>query len=251
MYNSHMWIRRHIGLIIFLFLAVGLFPPTQGSASPAPLISILSPGDSSFLTSPISLSAEIIPDSQSMIRVTLTSRNGDLLARQLMRLDGSSISPIVCNTDIPFEIPSDQTEALLTLAIQDEDFRTVAVRSVLMTLVSTGEPTLNPPASNEPWSSITQPQAGEEVSGGELLVTGSVTPISNRPITFELISDSSRVIGSSQLSVLTPDEELDFEVTLYYSYIKETTNVRLVIRQNFYPYDEAAILDSVILSVAP
>jgi len=246
-----MWIKRHIGLIIILFLAVGLFSPAQGSASPAPLISILSPGGSSFLTSPISLSAEITPEPQGMVRVTLTSRNGDLLARQLMRLDGSSISPIVCNTEIPFEIPSYQTEALLTLAIQDEDFRTVAIRSVLVTLVSTGEPTLHPPVSKDPWLDITHPQSGEEVSGGELEISGSVTPISNRPISFELVSDSGRVIGSSQLSVITPDEELDFEVTLYYSYIKETTNVRFVIRQNFYPYDEAAILDSVILSVAP
>jgi hypothetical protein len=106
-------------------------------------------------------------------------------------------------------------------------------------------------AHEEPWLDIIQPKAGEKVSSGELVVTGIVTPISNRPITFELISDSGRVIGSSQLPIETPGEKLDFEINLTYSYIKETSDVRMVIRQNEYPYDEIAILDSLTLIVFP
>ncbi len=251
MYNSHMPNKHRLGIIVILFLVMGLFPPMRGAASPEPRLNILNPGDNSILPSPIKLSAEILPDPQSMIRVTLTSRNGELLARQLIHLDTNSSSPIVFNKAIPFEIPTDQTEALLTLAVQDAFFRTIAVRSVLVTLASTGEPSLQPPTSMEPWSVIQQPQPMEEVSGSECLIVGSVMPISNRPIAFELISDNGRVLGSSQLPIETPGEKLDFKISLYYSYIRDKTDVRLIIRQNHYPYDEIAILDSIQLIVNP
>ncbi len=251
MYNSHMPNKHRLGLIVILFLVMGLFPPLHGSASPEPRINILSPGDNSVLTSPIKLSAEILPDPQSMIRVTLTSRNGDLLARQLMRLDTNSTSPIIMDTDIPFEIPTDQTEALLTLAIQDEAFRTITLRSVRVNLTSSGETKLQPAASSPPWVEITQPQPMEEVSGGEFSIIGRVAPVSESPITFELISDSGRVVGSTQLQVDTSGEWLDFKIRLNYTYITKSTGVRLIIRQNCYPYNEIMILDSLQLTAAP
>ncbi len=243
--------KRHLGFFFLLLLAICLLTPMHGSASPEPRINILSPGDNSILTSPIKLSSEIIPDPEGMIRVTLTSRSGDLLARQLIRLDSSSTSLFVLDTDLAFEIPSDQTEALLTLAVQDAYFRTIAVRSVLVILASTGEPALVPAVSMEPWVEITQPQPMEEVSGGEFSIIGRVAPVSESPITFELISDSGRVVGSTQLQVDTSGEWLDFKIRLNYTYITESTGVRLIIRQNCYPYNEIMILDSLQLTAAP
>ena len=243
--------KRYLGLGIILLLAVCLIPSIEGTASSEPRIAFLSPGNESIITSPIKLSAEIMPDPRGMVRVTLSSRNGDMLTRQLIRVKTNGTSPTLFTTDIHFEIPSEQTEALLTLAVQDAFFRTISIRSVLVTLASTGEPILQSPESVEPWSEIAQPVADTEVSGGELVVSGSVTPISNRPITIELVSDSGRVVGSSQLSVKTPGEKEDFQIKLYYSYIKEATDVRLVIRQNFYPYEEVAILDSLPLTALP
>ena len=243
--------KHYLGLVMILLLVICLIPSLKGTASPEPCITILSPGEGSLLTSPISLSSEIMPDPQGMIRVTLSSRNGDLLARQVIRVKTNGTSPTLFTTDIHFEIPSEQTEALLTLAVQDAFFRTISVRSVVVTLASTGETALQPPTSVEPWSDITHPQSGEEVDGGELSISGSVTPISNRPITIELVSEGGRVVGSTHLPIQTPGEKLDFNVNLYYSYIKEATDARLVLRQNHYPYDEAAILDSLTLTVLP
>jgi len=187
-----------------------------------------------------------------MIRVTLTSRNGDLLARQLLRVDTTnSTSPIPFNTDLAFEIPSDNTEALLTLAIQDSFYRTIALRSVLVNLTSDDKTSLQPIIPKEPWLEIMQPQPLDNVSGGQFFITGSVTPMTNRPILFELISESGRVVGSSILTVETPGELLDFKIRLYYTYITELTDVRLVIRQTIYPYNDIAILDSLCLTATP
>ncbi|MEA3327764.1 MAG: hypothetical protein U9R53_10760 [Chloroflexota bacterium] len=244
--------KRHFGWIFLLMLALSLLSPQGGTALQSPRITILSPGEGSLLTSPITLSAEIHPDPRGLIRVTLTSRNGDLLARQLLRVDTTnSTSPMPFNTDLAFEIPSDQTEALLTLAIQDDTYRTITIRSVLVKLITDGETILQPMIQKDPWLELTQPQPSDEISGGQILITGSVSPLSNRPITFELISDNGSVIGATQLAVEYPNEKFDYNFPLYYSSITEPTDVRLIVRQSLYPYNEVVILDSLRLSVFP
>ena len=252
LYNFLMSKKRLVILVVFLMLTASLIAPQRGTALPSPRITILSPGDTSELTSPIKLTAEIYPDPNGMIRITLTSRKGDLLARKLLRIDSTvNTSPIPFNTDLAFEIPSDQTEALLTLAIQDDAFRTITLRSVLVKLISDGETILQPMLQIAPWLEITQPQPSDAITGGQILITGSVTPLSNRPITFELINNDDRVIGATQLAVEIPGEMLDFKIRLYYTYITKLTNVRLTVRQALYPYDEVAILESLCLTAIP
>ena len=242
----------HFGMILILMLALSLLSPQGGTALQSPRITILSLGEGSVITSPINLSAEIHPDPCGLIRVTLTSRNGDLLARQLLVLDADKgTAPILFETNLAFEIPSDSTEALLTLAIQDFAYRTISLRAVLVSLTSDGEAALQPMLTKNPWLIIEQPHPSNTIDGGQVLITGSVMPVSDNPIIFEMIDDTSRVIGSSQLSVETPDHILNFEVPLYYTYITKLTDVRLVVQQRIYPYNEIAILDSLQLSVTP
>ena len=244
--------KRQVGSIFLLMLAVSLFAPQGGTATPSSRITILTPGEGSILTSPINLSAEIHPDPSGLIRVTLTSRNGDLLARKLMHVDAvNGTTPIHFNTNLVFEIPSDNTEALMTLAIQDDTYRTISLRSVLVNLTSESEMSLQPMMPKKPWLEITQPQPLDNISGGQFFITGSVTPMTNRPILFELISESGRVVGSSILAVETPGEMLDFKIRLYYTYITKLTDVRLTVRQTLYPYNDIVILDSLCLTATP
>jgi hypothetical protein len=125
--------KRHFWLILALALGLCLLPPQAGNALPSPIISILSPGDGSAVTSPIALSAQIRPDEQGLIRVTLRDQSDNTLSRQLIRANTEQNTPIQFNTQLAFETPAEETQALLTLSTQDSSNRLMAVRSVSLT----------------------------------------------------------------------------------------------------------------------
>jgi len=244
--------KREISLLFCLLAAFCLLPPEGSQAQPSPAISILSPGEGATLTSPILLDAEVVSDPEGLIRVTLLDHNGNPLARQLLRVSpGDDRYPTVFRSEIPFEIPAESTHALMTLETLDAKHRPISLRSVNLNLVSSGNSNPATPSPQEAWVEIDAPPEMAVLEGGKFQIEGSVIPITQNPIFFELVTEGDRVVGSAQLAVINPDEMIEFDIPITYTYIKELTDVRLVIRQSSTAYGAVIILDSLPLQLLP
>jgi len=232
--------------------ALGLLQPSSGSALESPPLTILSPGEDSEVTSPISLSAEVQPNPGGLIRIALVNRQGQEISRKLLRVDGENgLKGTTFTTELPFEIPTEQSKALLTLAILDETYQTTTIRSVEVLLKSDGNPNIQPQTSSEPWLKLHYPQPSETIEGGTLLIVGSVTPQSENPIIIELVTGENRVVGSAQLAVESPIQSKPFEITLKYNIETPTAKARLVVRQMLNPYGTTTNLDSLLIYLLP
>jgi hypothetical protein len=248
--------KRPSGLIVWVILALSLLSPHQaGLALSSPALEIQSPLDGSVVSAPIPVIAEIYPGGNGLIRVTLMDQNQSLLARQLLRLDSYNSAQVQFSTWLAFEIPRETTQAVLTLAIQDGYHRPLAQRAVFLTLMSDDasddEGMIQPFSTHLPWLTVSSPKPQEMISGGQILVKGNLTPVTQKPIMFELMRVNGSVIGSLQLAVENPGQPIDFEVLLSYPKITEITDIRLVIRQTADPYAVNVVLDSLPIVLIP
>jgi len=235
-----------------LLLALALLPPNAGTAEEPTRVALLTPGEGSRVPSPILVSAEIHPGPGSLARIELLDRAGRSMARQLLRLENPVENVLASYTEeLPFEIPSDEEQALLTFTLLDSYHRTIALRSTRITLLASGEAQIEPTQDDDSWLSLTQPEPLDVFTGGQFTVAGTVKPLMDGPIYLELVADDGRVIGTAQVRVQAAGQTFDFETTLYYSYIKTLTTARLVIRQVESAFSTTAIADSLLLGVGP
>lgn len=247
MFNKH---RTRIGF--FLLLVLSLTLPQTGLAQSSSSIVILTPGDGSEVSAPISVTAELYPGADDLVRVTLIDQKDTLLVRQLLRVDSEDDNtPIQFTTSLAYEIPTEDTTALLTIATQDDYHRPQALRSVTLTLRTDGQAVIQSQTSDSSWLTVTEPVALDILGGGQITVRGTVTPVNTNPVRFELINDNGITIGSAQLLVLEAGETVDFDVSLSYAYVTTITDVRLVIRQTSDEFASNVILDSVPIALTP
>lgn len=238
--------------ILFLLLILNIPSVQVSNARETTSLTILNPGEGSEVTSPIHLSAEIQPNPGGLIRVALVNREGQEISRKLLRMDTEkSISGATFTTDLPFEIPTDQAKALLTLSILDNAYQTTALRSVEVILRSEGSVTTINQTNPEPWLKIDNPQPSEFASGGVLILEGSVTPKGESPVIFELITAEKRVVGSAQLAITTPNQRIPFEIPLKYTIQELQTDANLIIRQTDQIYGVLIALDIIPLTLSP
>lgn len=250
LYNSAMPKLRLMRWTVLLILALGLLPGQTGSAQQPAALIILTPGEGSLVTSPIHLSAEIRSNPPGVLRLALVDQSGRDISRQLQQVTGNAqISPF--KAFIPYEIPSQNAKALLTLSLLDKSGRPIALRSASLTLQSGGELLVEDLQSTEPWLTFIRPVLHETVTGGMLVVEGCLTPLTDSPVFFELVTFSGKTLISKQLPVTKPGIQTIFEVSLPYSIQSLEENVRLVVRQVRYPFGVTAILDSMLLNLAP
>jgi len=229
-----------------------LLTPQQEITQPTPAVSILSPGEGSVVTSPIHLSVEIQPGADTYLRVAVINGSNVTIARQLERIPLNPKSTTTLDVLIPFEIPTGSSKALLTVTTLDEFNRPQSLRSVPLTLSSTSPDKILPPDHPETsWLTIQSPSASTTISGGKFQITGAVTPITNNPILFELVTDSGGVIGNAFLSVSMAGKSMDFDLPIYYNYLSIPRDVRLVVRQTAGKYLNTVILDSLLLTLEP
>ncbi len=251
MYNLAMFRNHRIRLLAALILTLGLTLPRGTAALPAPNMTIRSPGNGSTVTSPISVSAEMTPGADGLVRLTLTDQSNNTLSRQLLRIESDKDTPIPFTTELPFELPGPDVDALLTLSTQDIYHRPLALRSVLLTLTASGATQINPPQYADPWLEITYPEPLDILTGGRFTIQGTITPLTDNPVIFELITDTGGVIGTAQLAVTQVGETISFEQPMSYGFITTIRDVRLVVRQTLDGYGTNVILDSLLLALLP
>jgi hypothetical protein len=238
----------HFLAISLMILLVGFLPVKALTTAD---IMIYTPGPLSILSSPIDISASITSGADNLVRISLIDQSRKLLARKLIRLDPEQIAASQLSTQLVFEIPTERTEALLTLATQDAYYRPLSLRAIPLALNSMDEDVVEAQSFNEPWLVIETPQPISTHRGGMLTVNGKITPITTKPVIFELITDSGGLIGSKQLVASTAGEEVSFKITMTYGFINTTRDVRLVIRQTIDPFGVDVALDSIPIFLAP
>ena len=239
-------------LVVWTLPIMTILIPLPEITQPTPAVSILSPGEGSVVTSPIHLSLEIQPGADTFIRVTLINGSNITIARQLESISLNPDNVTILDISIPFEIPTESSKALLTVTTLDSFNRPQSLRAINLTLASTSPETVLPsqqPVEN--WLSIHSPTAGTTISGGKFQITGTVTPITDNPIFFELITDSGGVIGNAFLSVSNAGISIDFDLPIYYNYLSMPRDVRLIVRQTAGKYRNTVILDSLLLTLEP
>ena len=170
-----------IGILAIALIAC-LLPQNSTSASSTPVIAIVSPGDGSVLTSPIHLVAELNQEVGSLVRITLVNDNHLTISRKLLRIDQGTDGSTQFETDLVFEIPTETTDALLTVSTLDDNHRLVSLRSVAVQLAAEGQSTVQAQMSNEPWLVIEEPKPLAALEGGQITVSGTIDPVNDQPI---------------------------------------------------------------------
>jgi hypothetical protein len=235
-------------LLILFMSSIGPVSLVESSSPFA--ISIISPGENSTVVSPIDLVITIQPADIHLIRISLITPDNTLLARQLLRLDSLEEDYQVFNSSIAFEIPAEQSQALLSVEMLDTAFRPISVRSSKLILQSSGIATILPPAIERSWLTLTAIIPLESTNGGQITVQGSLTPLTAKPVHFELFSDTGRLIGAKQLAVQSVGDPFDFIITIPITQMP-ADGVSLVVRQTIDLYLTNIILDRFFIEQIP
>lgn len=242
---------RRLILLLCCLVCLGWFVSNPGNAQPVEPITILSPGDGSLVTAPIEVTALVQPGAENLVRVTLVDWQGDLLSRQVMRLNESHLDAVEIITQLAFEIPGESTPAILSVTTLDHAQRPIAVRTVGLTLQGAGDVKIEPTDISVPWLTITQPDPGTVINTSPVVVIGQVTPINDNPVIFSLVNERGGLIVTKQLAVETMGEAIDFEISLPFTPTSEVRDMRLVIRQTSNIIEIIAILDSFPITIEP
>lgn len=243
-------LRRSI-LLLWVLVGLGWILSNPGQAQPVEPIMILSPGEGSVVTAPIEVTALVQPGAENLVRVTLVDRQGDLLARQVMRLNGSQLDAVEWTTQVAFEIPGESPPAILSVTTLDQAQRPIAVRTVGLSLLGAGVVKIEPTVSSDPWLMITQPDPGTVINTSPLVVKGQVKPINDNPLIFSLVTERGGVIVARQLTVEKPGEDIDFEISMPFTPTSEVRDMRLIIRQTSNIIGINSILDSLLITITP
>jgi hypothetical protein len=132
-----------------------------------------------------------------------------------------------------FDINSIGELGRLTLSTQDDYGRVNAVNSVHLLLLKEGTSIINLPGDMRERCVISQPVAGQRLSGGVMTVAGKMYPFDNLPLTLELVGRDGSVIGTQAVAIsTTPNvDDISFRVDIHYR-ISNPMWALLSVRQN-------------------
>jgi hypothetical protein len=237
--------------IICILIGIILIPSQSGRAYSHPVIEILAPGNNSKVSDPIRIKAEIQLGEAKMMRITLTNQYQSVLARQLKLLPSSSNQILEINTALSYELPVKSVKGRLSISLSDRFNRPLSLRSVSLLLQTDGELDIEAMEPQDSWLSISSPNPGEDVNGGQVIISGQVTPINGTPIYFEIYSQKGRVISTRQLAVIEPGKLQTFSISMPYNTNLIKEEALITIRQKATSHNETIILDSLPLILSP
>jgi hypothetical protein len=230
------------------------FPSVTPSATLDPsriLLRIVAPGPMSKVVSPIDFVFHVSPDYTGTTSIELIGEDGAELYRKIFKTYSNVGYYTRVEEKIDFEIKGAAEVARLQVSTLDAKGYVKAFNSVRLLLQAVGENEFTPPYTVQDRVLLRYPKLGDEISGGELPVTGEFEPATDKPVVFELIDIDGNVIGSRILQLGPADGNYQqFTTTIPYQLVKKT-QARLVIRQSDDRIDGLAYLFSMKLLVAP
>jgi hypothetical protein len=176
---------------------------------------ILSPGDTSRISSPLLVEAQA--SAGATLQIELIGPSGQLYFRQVLAAPQDSLLRLA----IPFEINRSSQPARLLLSTQDEFGRLASLDSVDLTLLAPGASSTIVERHDAPHITITAPIASEQFSGGILQISGQARSEPGRPLNIELVTRSGRVLAFGEVYPVYEDGseygtfslELNYEVS--------------------------------------
>lgn len=230
------------------------FPSVTPSATLDPsriLLRIVAPGPMSKVVSPIEFIVHVAPDYTGTTRVELIGEDGAELYRKIFKTFSNIGYYTRVDEKIKFEIKGAAEMARLQVSTLDEKGRVKAFNSVRVLLQAVGENEFTPPYAVQDRILLRYPKRGDDVSGGDLPVTGEFQPATDMPVIFELVDLNGNVIGSRILQLGPADGKYQqFTTTIPYQLAKKAP-ARLIIRQSDDRIDGLAYLFSIKLQVSP
>lgn len=228
------------------------FVPDEGEpVYPLAMLRILSPGDGSRLVPPFRPELSILLGADSTIEVELLNANGELLVKKLLSYPEVDTSErILIQPEMDFEVAGDEQTGRLVVKSQDTFGRLIALASCDLLLLSAGESSFIPAHPSYSAFLLTEPQAGEVVQGGIVMVTGYARTVGSSMIVIELMDEYGRVVSNRVLSLSSEDggAPVEFSTTLPYQ-VDQETPVRLILRQTRGAIPGPAVASSILLSV--
>lgn len=197
---------------------------------PLAVIQIIDPGIASQVTSPIQLITLLNAGPKGVVRIELFGEDGRLLMREV-NVDAENRNKVVSLArQVQFQISATSEAGRLQVSVEDESSRNLAVASVDLILLSTGESDLSPPGDNAENIVIDAPEANTLIQGGIVRVSGRARLRSEQPLRIELQTSDGRIVGARQVAV-TPipgSRYGSFMVDVPFT-ISEPSKVRLVV----------------------
>ena len=152
---------------------------------------------------------------------------------------------------IEYEIKGAAEVGRIQISTLDNKGRVQAFNSVRVLLQAVGENEFTPPYAVEDRVVLSQPDRNEQISGGNLVITGVIQPADDLPVVLELIDDDGNVIGSRLLQLGPADGTYQqFSANIPYD-VNKLVPVQLVIRQADDRIDGLSYLYSLPLIIGP
>jgi len=208
--------------------------PSRTPIPPLAGIRITRPGLLSRVLSPFRLEASAIPAPDGWIQLALIGEDGRILFNRSLRYAQFTSGQVFIQEEIEFSISGVAETARLILYTLDGFDRMISLSSVDLVLLSLGEEQISPPVSLREPLFIIRPYINEPFSGNLITVRGLISPVSNQPVIFEVISEQNTVLFSTSLDAgpVTPERSyIPFEITIPYT-VQSFTRARLTLRQD-------------------
>lgn len=184
--------------------------PTPTSIPPSvsvPLdeLSILSPGPSSMVNSPIQVKGYGGPSLNNRVQVRLIGENGRILSKGYSFLYSYPGLPGLFYIKMPFESQFVAERAWLEVRSFDDPFGMLRhLMTVEVTILSTGSGRIYPAIHGTEKLTIFQPREEQVVAGGSVLIQGAGWVDLDVPLQIEIVNLVGDVLGSGQVELDAP-----------------------------------------------
>jgi hypothetical protein len=215
------------------------------------LLRIVAPGPMSKVVSPITFIFHVAPEYTGTTSIELIGEDGVELYRKIFKTFSNIGYYTRVEEKISFEIKGAAEMARLQVSTLDAKGRMKAFNSVRVLLQAVGENEFTPPYAVQDRILLRYPKLGDEISGGNLPITGEFQPANDKPVIFELVDIDGNVIGSRILQLAPSDGKYQQFTTIIPYQLDKPTQARLVIRQSDDRIDGLAYLFSMRLQVSP
>jgi hypothetical protein len=249
--------QTNISSTITLATEISAIQTPEGSLTPEPdlppaTVQIFKPGELSRVTSPIHITSYLKPGPKGLVTIELHGEDGRLLVRQSKVFTTNPNAWANMIVDLNFEISAAAEVGRLTISVEDDKGRQMALNSVNLILLSMGESDINPSNATQEAIIIQQPKLLSLVQGGTLLVSGMARTDTGLPLHIELLDDKGGVVGMRLASLGEQDAQgyRSFATEVSYN-VAALTPVRLLIYEDGGQISDISHLSSLLLKVSP
>ncbi len=216
--------------------------PTDESAGPPEAIYIFSPGPSSMLVSPVTITGQANPTFEQNLVVAIYDESGTQLALEPTTIQADVGQRGSFSIELEFSVSSQQAGRIAVYSTSAMDGGLVHLNSVDVVLMPSGEAQITTPSQQAESIQIELPANGAQVSGGVITLTGYSDYYFESTLGMvlcgpggsgephELCGSDDNILASGPVMIQSPDigQPGPFQVKISYS-VSEATPARLVL----------------------